>query len=93
MRKRIKLYLLTAVLVAAGYFLLSYHIIYFGNTIKLIHKSNLTSEYTFIWAKNQSMESILRIDTLREAGLGDVLVEMGKLSKEEKDFLEQKFNS
>jgi len=93
MWQKIRLLVLTAVLGAAGYFLLSYHIICFGSTVKLLNKSKLTSEYTFIWAKNKNNESILRIDTLREAGIGDVLVEMGRLSKEQKEYLEQKFNS
>jgi CTP:phosphocholine cytidylyltransferase-like protein len=35
----------------------------------------------------------MRIDTLREAGLGKVLVEMGWLSKEKQQYLEQKFDS
>jgi hypothetical protein len=35
----------------------------------------------------------MRIDTLREAGIGNVLVEMGRLSEEERESLEEKFNS
>ena len=93
MRKKIKLLVLLVFLGVAGYFLLSYHFIYLGNSVKLLHKARLTSEYTFIFASNKSAESILRIDTLREAGIGDVLVENGRISKEEKEFLEEKFNS
>jgi hypothetical protein len=91
--RKVRLFLLAVFLGAAGYFLLSYHIIYFGNTIKLLSKSRPTSDYTFIWASNKSVESILRIDTLREAGIGDIFVKMGKLNEEDKKALEKKFNS
>ena len=39
------------------------------------------------------MESLMRIDTLREAGIGDMLVEMGKLSEKEKERLENEFDA
>jgi hypothetical protein len=93
MRKKVKLIILTALLGAAGYFLLSYHFIYLGNSLKLLNKDRLTSDYTFVYASNKSAESILRIDTLREAGIGDILVEIGKISEEEKESLEKKFDS
>ena len=93
MREKIKFFVLLVFLGAAGYFLLNYHIIYFGNSLKLLNKSRLTSEYTFIYASNKSAESILRIDTLREAGIGDILVKMGRINEEEKKTLEKKFDS
>ena len=93
MLKKIISYILLAFLGAAGYFLLNYHIIFSGTTVKLLNKSKLTSEYTFINTSNKSAESLMRIDTLREAGIGNVLVEMGRLSEEERESLEQKFNS
>ncbi|MBU0985895.1 MAG: hypothetical protein KKH68_01470 [Proteobacteria bacterium] len=93
MWQKIRLVIFAAVLAVAVYFLLSYHIIYFGNSIKLIHKAKPTSEYTFINVVNKSMESIMRIDTLREAGIGDILVEMGIMSKKEKEYFEQEFKS
>ncbi len=93
MWQKIKIYVLLIFLGAAGYFLLSYHIIYFGNTVKFLNKSKLTSENTFISAANKSAESILCIDTLREAGIGNILVEMGRISPQEKKLLEERFNS
>jgi hypothetical protein len=93
MIKKMSSYILLALLGAAGYFLLNYHIIFSGTTVKLLNKSKLTSEYTFICASNKSVESLMRIDTLREAGIGKVLVEMGRLSEEERESLEQKFDS
>lgn len=93
MREKIKLLILMTFLGAAGYFLLSYHFIYLGSSIKLLNKSRLTSDYTFVYASNKSAESILRIDTLREAGIGDILVEIGRISEEKKESLEKKFDS
>jgi hypothetical protein len=93
MIKKMRSYILLALLAAAGYFLLNYHIIFSGTTVKFLNKSKLTSEYTFINASNKSVESLMRIDTLREAGIGKVLVEMGRLSEEEREALEQKFDS
>ena len=58
-----------------------------------MNKDRLTSDYTFVYASNKSAESILRIDTLREAGIGDILVEIGKISEDEKESLEKKFDS
>ena len=93
MRGKIKLLLLIVFLGTVGYFLLSYHFVYLGSNIKLLNKARLTSDYTFVYAANKSAESILRIDTLREAGIGDILVETGKISEEERASLEEKFDS
>ena len=93
MREKIKLFILLAFLGAAGYFLLNYHIIYLGSSVKLLNKARLTSDYTFVYASNKSAESILRIDTLREAGIGDIFVKSGRISEEEKKTLEKKFDS
>ncbi len=93
MLKKIISYILLVLLGAAGYFLLNYHIIFSGTTVKLLNKSKLTSEYTFVNTSNKSVESLMRNDTLREAGIGNVLVEMGRLSEEERESLEEKFNS
>jgi hypothetical protein len=93
MLKKTRFFILLAFLGAAGYFLLSYHIIFLGNSVKLLNKSKLTSDYTFINASNKSTEFLMRIDTLREADIGKVLVEMGRLSKEEEESMERKFDS
>lgn len=93
MWQKLRLVVLAAVLGVAGYFLLSYHVVFFGKSLKLLKKGKLTSEYTFISVGGKNTESILQIDTLREAGIGSLLVEMGMLSEEEKEALEEKFKS
>jgi len=93
MWKKINRIFLIILIVGLGYFLLSFHIVYFGNAVKVIKKKRLTSEYTFVNAKGLSPEAILKIDTLREAGIGDILVSMGKLDKSREKALEKKFES
>jgi hypothetical protein len=93
MWQKIRLVIWAAVLAAACYFLLSYHILFFGSSIRLLRKAKPTSEYTFICIGNKSMESLMKIDTLREAGIGDMLVEMGKMSEQEKERFENEFNA
>lgn len=93
MWKKLNRFILIIIIAAAVFSLLSFHVVYFGNAIKILKKARLTSEYTFVNVKGLPVESILKIDTLREAGIGDVLVGMGKLDKGKKDMLEKKFES
>jgi hypothetical protein len=93
MWKRINRFILIIIIAAAGYILLSFHVVYFGSAVKVLKKARMTSEYTFVNAKGMPAESILKIDTLREACIGDTLVEMGKLDKDRKDILEREFAS
>jgi hypothetical protein len=82
-----------AIIVGIFYSLLSFHFIFFGSSVKLLKKSSLTLNYTFFSAQGKTNESILAIDELREDGIGDLLVEMGKMSEEEKERLEAKYVS
>ena len=75
--------LLWVVAGAIVYFFLSYHIIFIENTVRLLPKSSKTLNYTLFSAKGKTNESILSIDELREVGIGDLLVEEGRLSEEE----------
>ena len=85
---KIKQLILLAILVSVGYFLLSNHIIYFGNGIKLLKKLRPTLAYTFVSTENKRVKDILKIEDLRNAGIGDFLVGIGKLNNEEKEQLE-----
>ena len=79
--------LLWAIIGGILYFLLSYHIIYIDNDLKLLKKSELTLEYTFYSANLKTNRSILAVDVLREDGIGDLLIETGRISKEEMERL------
>ncbi|RLF54561.1 MAG: hypothetical protein DRN37_10110, partial [Thermoplasmata archaeon] len=64
--------------------------IYFGGTtIKVLKKTKFTLEDTFndLSSKIMTNKKILAIDALREAGVADLLVDMGRMSEEEKDKL------
>ena len=75
-------------LVLGLYIALSYHFIYFGSSnIKILKKSELTLSYTFFSAQGKTNRVILSIDPLREDGIADILVEVGKMSEEQKDAL------
>ena len=91
MNERIKKFLIFAVLGAILYFFLSFHLILIEGTIKLLRKSSLTLEYTFFNAKLKTNATILANDDLREDGIGDLLVEMGKMSDEEYERLLSKY--
>ena len=69
------------------YFFLHFHLIFIDNTIKLLKKSKLTLNYTFFSAKGKTNAIILTNEALREDGIGDLLVEMGKMSDEEYESL------
>jgi len=92
MKKRIKQYILIAVAAAAFYFVLDNHFIIEGRHLHLLKKTTLNLHDTFVSLDNKRAESVLRNDRLREAGIGDLLVELGKISEEKKSRLESKFD-
>jgi hypothetical protein len=82
---RKKIFLLIVVC-GSLYFFLSQHIIIIGGNlrnIRLLKKSTLTLEYTFFSTQGKTNKQILSIDTLRDDGIGEILIEEGLMSKEE----------
>ena len=92
MLKKIKHYILIGFLLAIGYLLASQHIIIVDKDFKLLKKSYLSFEYTFYIITDKDPEDIMRIDLLREAGIGDYLVEIEWLTETEKEALERKYD-
>jgi len=74
-----------------GYFFASRHIIINERDFSTLEKPYLTFEYTFCNVTDRDPEDIMRIDMLREAGIGDLLVEMGMLGEMQKEKLEYRF--
>ena len=73
------------------YFFLSFHLIFINSTIKLLRKSSLTLEYTFFMANGKTNATILSTDDLREDGIGELLIEMGKMSEDQYTRLMRKY--
>jgi hypothetical protein len=92
MKTRIKNYLLIAIAVAAGYGAMSYHIIFDGwDTPYFLEKTSLHLHKTFYSISKKKPDTIMKVDELRDANIGDLLVELGKISSEEKYRLENKY--
>ena len=92
MRERIKHYLLIAAAVAALYFVLDNHFIIDGHRVHLLKKTKLDLHDTFISLDNKRAETVLKNDRLREAGIGDLLVELEMISEAKKNRLENKYD-
>ena len=92
MNARIKQYILIAVLAVAAYFLMSNHFIFYGTNLHLLKKPTLHLHYTFFSIKEKRPRSVMKIDYLREAGIGDLLVELGMIDQEQRADLESKYS-
>ncbi|NNF99557.1 MAG: hypothetical protein HKM93_09285 [Desulfobacteraceae bacterium] len=92
LNQRIKHYILYAVLIAAGWFVMTHHFIYNDKWFHLLKKAEPSLHYTFYSLDNRKAENVLKIDILRQDGIGTLLVELGKLDDEERMYLEQKYD-
>jgi hypothetical protein len=96
MWSRIKQYLLIAAAGAGLYFLLSHHIIFYGdgyNFVRntyLLKKSKLHLHQTFVSLNQLSADAVMKIKVLREDGIGELLVRIGMISDGERRQLESK---
>ena len=91
MRQQIIKYFFIAILLGIGYFLSTYHIFILNRDFYTLKKSYLTFEYTFYNITNREPEDVMRVDLLREDGIGDLMVEIGLLSEMQAARLEAKY--
>jgi hypothetical protein len=91
MKKRLKQYALIAAGAALLWFVLDNHFIIKGHHVHLLKKSNLDLHDTFVSLDNKKPEYIFKNERLREAGIGDLLVEMGIINSEQQSKWESKY--
>jgi len=93
MLTRIRNYIIFALIIGAFYFFLSHHLIITGSHfafaswddwdgLKILKKNELTLKYTFFSLKQANPYQVMRIEELRDAGIGEIMVEKGMVSKE-----------
>ena len=91
MKQRLKQYLLIALAAAAVYFILDNHFVFKANRVYLLQKTTLNLHDTFVSLDNKRPETIMESEDLRDAGIGDLMVELEMLTEEHKQQLESKF--
>jgi hypothetical protein len=94
MWSRIKTYLILAVIGGAVYFLMNHHVIFYGQEASVIQnvyflkKTKPNLHYTFFSLHQKKPDAVMKIAQLRENGIGDLLVQLGLISEQEKARLE-----
>jgi len=92
MKQRLKHYALLAAAAALLWFVLDNHFIIDGHRVHLLKKSSLDLHDTFVSLDNKKPESIIQNDRLREAGIGDLLVELGVMTSDEQSQWESNYD-
>lgn len=93
MFKTIKKYILILLLAYGVYFVLDHHFLFEGSKFYMLKKSEPSLKYTFFNMTDRRIDSIMKIDELRQDGVGDLLVELGKITEEEKIVFEKKYGT
>ena len=90
---RLKKLLIWVAAAFAFYFILSHHFILIGNSVKLLKKSELTLDYTLFSAKGKKIDSIIAIPELRKDGIGQLLLDEGKLTRDQLESLMERYRN
>jgi len=93
MLSRIKQYALIAIVIFGFYYILSHHFIFTSWTsFHVLPKQELTLKYTFFSLKQAIPESVLKNETLRDAGIGQIMLDEGMLSEQRYDAILRKID-
>jgi len=93
MLQRIRNFLIIVAIVGIFYFLLSNHVLFYSVTsFELLKKSEPSFKYTFVSLRAVNPEKLLRNDTLRADGIGELLVERGLLTQQKADAILRQIN-
>ena len=87
MMRQLKKYLIWAIAWGALYFIMSHHFIIVGRSVNMLRKSKLSLNYTIFSTKGMSAKAILSIPELREDGIGELLVETGRMTEEQLELM------
>lgn len=89
MGKQLKKLVMLGLAAYAVYWLLGHHVIFFGRQPEVLKKQELVFKHTFVSIasekelKYKGLDTILANEDLYEAGIGDLLVERGWVTREE----------
>ncbi len=83
MRDLLKKIILLGIIGVIIYMLLGYHFIIIRNNVRLLKKTSYNMDNIFYSTKGKRVETILDNDVLWKAGIGDLLVKEGLMSKEQ----------
>jgi hypothetical protein len=91
-KKRLKQYALITAAAALFWFVLDNHFIIDGHDVHLLKKSELNLHDTFVSLDNKRPATVLKNERLREAGIGELMVDIGMMSEEEHSRIESKLD-
>lgn len=81
-REKIRKYLALGLVTAMIYFAMANHYIICQGTVSVLPKKKMAAAHTVYRVDGKSPETILKVDALRWAGIGDILVKKGLISPE-----------
>ena len=93
MKQRIKQYLLIGLAATVFYYILDNHYVVDGRDIYLLKKTSLHLHETFVSISNERPQTVLKNDILREAGIGELFVELEMMTEDEMNRLVSKYDA
>ena len=93
MKQRIKQYLLIGLAATVFYYILDNHYIVDGHDIHLLKKTSLHLHETFVSISNERPQTVLKNEILREAGIGELFVELEMITEDEMNRLVSKYDA